>query len=147
MKHLQQFTQFINESISLNPPDGVIEIDNETYTALERRLERENLGKPFTEEEKMKLEGVRQLLKLQRYPKTDDYEFAMVGKWDLNVTGLPVFTPPAAWFWKMSPGTYVMAAIFDDDRPTKYYTSESLDRLIPCAVDLINVEINWVEIK
>jgi hypothetical protein len=148
MKHLQQFNKFINESALLNLPDGVSEIDNETYTALERSLERENLGKSFTEEEKTKLDGVRQLLKLQRYPKVDDYRFVMVGKWGLNGGGNPTYSAPAAWFKKMSTGTYVMTAIFNDaQRSSKYYTSESLDKLIPCVVDLIDLEIEWIKIK
>lgn len=151
MKNLTSFTRFINESISINPPDGVIEIDAETYT----RLERENLGEPFTEGEKKKLDGVRQFLKLQRYPGKDDSEFVMVGKWNLNAAGHPAYSLPAAWFRKMSPGTYTMVAIFDDVRtgnfrtyrPTKRYTSESLDKLIPCVVDLIDAKFGWIKTK
>jgi hypothetical protein len=148
MKHLHTFSQHLNESALLNLPDGVSKMDNKTYVDLERRLGRENLGEPFTEEEKKKLDGVRQLLRFEKYPRENDYEFVMVREWSLNAVGNAGYSPPAAWLKKMRQGTYAMAIVFEDGykNPTKYHTSKSLDQIILCVNDLVDTEIEWIEI-
>ena len=91
MKYLHTFSQHINESQSL--PSGVEEIDRDTYYDLWRKLDRENLGDEFTEEEKTKLDGVRQLLGFQRFPNSK-YFFVMAKEVTKNGTGVDVYSPP-----------------------------------------------------
>jgi hypothetical protein len=144
MKHINTFYQHLNESQSL--PDGVSEIDRKIYGDLEERIDRENLGESFTEEEKTKLDGVRQLLKFKRH-QSGDYRFVFAKNVGVNAGGSHHYSPPAAWFQRMRPGTYILGLVFGNNRPTKYYTSKSLDHLILCVADLVDIEMEWIKIK
>jgi hypothetical protein len=127
MKHIRTFTQHLNES---NEEPNVID-------GIEWRRVNDRSHIPQGNKEKLK-----ELCDLAGYEKEEWSKIYRIAK----SIGYYAHTPPAVTFVRSADGTYYLETM-NAEKSSAYYKSTSFDDLLQIAIDTINPQVVWFEIR
>ena len=127
MKHLNTFAQHINESNGT-----AIKIGSSEWRPLGDRSDLSG----------QEMDKIKNLCDLARFDLEEWRKIVRIAK---QITATE-HVPPAVSFFKTSKGIYYLD-IVDKDKDQSHYKSTAFDPLIPLAIDALQPEIEWKEIK